>query len=263
MEYKLSEMGPFAAMLTGARFVLTGARAVVTRPHLWGYLLAPITILLTFFLLAVPVSWASVGWLMNEIFTPKPGTNFLVLWLWATVGLLVRSAALLGLGLALYFAAGLVATPFNDRLSDQIEQMTLGSHKEPFAWKVMLGDLLNSVAHTALSLCVWLFVMSLALLLNLLPVLGSVLSFLLATSATAIFLGRESMDGCMSRRRMSYRHKYRVVLANLPLVFGFGLAASALLWIPFLNFLMLPVAVAGGTLMYCDLERQGLVPSAK
>lgn len=257
---ELRNLSATRSFLTGIRFAMEGGRVVAARPWLWGYLLAPITILLSFFALTALVSWPTIGWLMGLIWTPSPSSGWLLSWLWATFGVVIRLALLGAVGIVLYFVAGLVATPFNDRLSDEIERMTLGSYEEPFSFRVLVGDLANSLAHSALSLAIWLTVMTCSFFLNLLPVVGSVLSLLIAIVATAIFLGRESMDGCMSRRRMSYRHKYQVVLSQLPLVMGFGLVASALLWIPFLNFVMLPVAVVGGTLMYCELERQGLVP---
>jgi uncharacterized protein involved in cysteine biosynthesis len=136
----------------------------------------------------------------------------------------------------------------------------LGPYDEPFSWRQTLGDLKNSVIHSALSLGLWLSVMIASLVLNLLPVAGSVLSFAIGVAATTMFVARESMDGAMSRRRMRYRHKLRVIVAHPWLMLGFGLVVATLLWIPLLNFVILPMAVAGGTVMFCQLEKLRLVP---
>jgi CysZ protein len=260
---ELTNLTAAQSFLAGVRFALLGMRVVAARPWWWGYLLAPVTILLTFFVVAALVSWASVGFLMGLVWTPGPESSWLLSGMWVTLGVLVRLVLVGLVGLVLYFLAGLVATPFNDRLSDKVERMVLGQYEEPFSWRVLLGDLANSLAHSSLSLVLWFTVMVCAFFLNVLPGVGSVLSLLVGTVATAIFMGRESLDGCMSRRRMSYGHKYRLLLSQFPLVFGFGLVVSVLLWIPFLNFVMLPIAVVGGTLLYCELERQGLVPDPR
>jgi CysZ protein len=260
---ELRNLSATQSFLAGTRFALLGMRVVASRPWWWGYLLAPLAILLTFFVGAALVSWTSVGWLMGAIWTPGPESSWWMSGAWVTLGVIVRLVLVGLVGLVLYFLAGLVATPFNDRLSDKVERMMLGQYEEPFSWRVLMGDLANSLAHSSLSLALWFTVMVCAFFLNLLPIVGSVLSLFVGTVATAVFMGRESLDGCMSRRRMSYGHKYRLILSQFPLVFGFGLVGSVLLWIPFLNFVMLPIAVVGGTLLYCELERQGLVPDPR
>lgn len=246
--------------LQGMRYALRGIRLVLGQPGLWSLVVAPAVILLVVFLGSSFFAWHLIGWLMGLVWTPGPHAGWLASMVWTVLGLLVKLMFVGTTGLLLYFTAGLVSTPFNDRLSETIETLALGPYEEPFDWRVVLGDLVNSVGHTALSLLIWAAVMTVAFLLNAIPGIGSVFSFLLGTGATAVFIGRESMDGCMSRRRMSYAHKYRVILSQLPMVMGFGLVVSLLLWIPFLNFVLLPMAVAGGTLMYCHLELEGLVP---
>ena len=45
--------------------------------------------------------------------------------------------------------------------------------------------------------------------------------------------------------------------AETLLIRGFGTAAMALLFVPGLNLVLLPLASVGGTLAYCDLKRAG------
>lgn len=259
----LRGLSPMAKVLRGARYALAGVRLVSLRPFLWGYLAAPLAITLSLFVVGSFVSWQAIGWLMGLVWTPSATSSTLWIAIWLGIVLCMKLVAIGTTGLLLYFTAGLVATPFTDRLSSIVETSVLGPYSEPFTWRQAAGDLWNSLLHSSLSLCLWLTVVVCGFALNLIPVAGSVASFLITGVATAVFLGRESMDGCMSRRRMSYRHKYRVLLSEFWLVFGFGAVAAVLVWIPFLNFLVLPMAVAGGTLMYCHLEQQGLIPDAR
>ena len=41
---------------------------------------------------------------------------------------------------------------------------------------------------------------------------------------------------------------------------GFGAGVYLFLMIPLVNLFFMPAAVAGGTLLFLDLEREGLVP---
>jgi CysZ protein len=247
-------------VLRGARYALAGVRLVAFQPGLWGYLVAPVSIVLVLFFGGSFFAWQGVGFALGWLWVPGAEAGAMWWGAWWLLGLAVKLMVVGTLALALYFTAGLIATPFNDRLSEHVETSVLGPYEEPFSWRVLLIDLLISVGHSVVSLTLWITVMLCSFVLNLIPGIGSVASFVIGTIATAMFLSREAADGCMSRRRMSFGHKFRVVMQHAPLFFGFGTIAACMLWIPFLNFLLLPMAVAGGTLMYCHLEQQGLIP---
>ncbi|MEQ1503130.1 MAG: EI24 domain-containing protein [Myxococcota bacterium] len=256
----LASLSASGKALRGARYALAGVKIVATRPRLWVYLVAPVVITLGMFLGMSVTAWGVISWGLSFVWTPGPNASAWLAGAWWFLALAAKLMAVGTIGLGVYFAAGLIATPFNDRLSEHVETSALGPYEEAFSWRVLMGDLALSLSHSLLSLALWITVMVASLAMNLIPVVGSVASFAIGTTATAMFLARESMDGCMSRRRLSYGHKYRILMAQLPMMLGFGVVASLMLWIPFLNFLLLPMAVAGGTLMYCHLEQQGLIP---
>ncbi len=258
----LDRLGPTRRLLVGASYPFKGIRLVLSRPATWPYLIAPTLITTAVFLTSMFLAWHAVAFLLGLLWVPTGQHHWLIQLGWHTTTLLLRAMAFLVIGVGLYFTAGIVAIPFNDRLSEHIETLCLGPHEERSSWRVLLGDLTVSVAHTLLSATMWLTVMGLLLSLELIPILGSVLHVILGTLATSLFLSREVMDGCLSRRRMSYRHKLKVVGHNLWVATGFGVVASAMLWIPGLNFVLFPMIVAGGTMMYCHLESLALVPDA-
>lgn len=250
-------------VLLGMRYPLRGVKLVIGHPGLWGYLLAPAMITTSLFLLGTFVAWHGIGWILALFLTPGPEHATWVNLVWYTAAFSLRASAFVLTAVTLYLVSGLIAVPFNDRLSEHVETLCLGPYDEPFSWRVLAGDLLLSVAHSALSLTLWLMVMVASMALNLVPVIGQVLSFVVGTVATAFFLSREAMDGALSRRRMGYAHKLAVLRANGAVLLGFGLVASVMLWIPLLNFVLLPMAVAGGTLLYCRLETEGVVPDTQ
>jgi CysZ protein len=256
----LRDLSSSRKVMRGARYALAGVRLVAFQPSLWGYLVAPVSIMLLLFFGGAFFAWHGIGLALGMLWTPGAGASAMWAGAWWLLGIFVKLMAVGTLALGLYFTAGLIATPFNDRLSEHVETSVLGPYEEPFSWRVLVTDLLISVTHSVVSLTIWITVMVFSFVLNLIPGIGSVASFVIGTVATAMFLSREAADGCMSRRRMSFGHKFRVVMQHSSLFFGFGVVASCMLWIPFLNFLLLPMAVAGGTLMYCHLEQQGLIP---
>jgi CysZ protein len=243
----------------GARYALRGARIVVSNPPVWGYVLAPAALMGTAFVFgAFLVVWL-VGLVTGWLWVPGPDAAAWVVVTYSIALWTLRLGLVAGLGLFLYLVAGLVATPFNDRLSDFVERRILKTSSEDVPLDRFLKDLVWSITHSALSLVIYLAVMVVLLLLNLVPGVGSVLGFGVGSVVSAAFFTREAMDGSLSRRRLGYLDKWRVVADNWAITLGFGLVVSAAMWLPLLNFLILPMSVAGGTALFCHLERAGQI----
>lgn len=239
-----------------------GASTVLRQPLLWPYVFVPALLTLTALVLALSASFSIFEWTLGGWLTPAPGAS--ALWAalltgsrWALRFLLVALC-----GLAAYLVAGLIAVPFNDQLSSTIEAELIGTKETAVSWPEKLGDLWMSLRHTAAGLLLWAVCMAVLFLLNLLPGIGSVVGTVASVGVSSLLLARETMDGCMSRRRLSFRHKLRVVRANVWLCLGLGMGAWLFMWIPLMNFLVLPMAVVGGTRMFCWLERQQRIPAA-
>lgn len=246
----------------GFTYPFRGLKILLTHSALWPYVLIPAVITITSLITAGVATFTLTPMLINAVWVPS--AEFAWYWhtAWFATEMFLALMIFMVLAVAMYFSAGIMALPFNDRLSDRVESMVLGKYQEEFDWKVVAGDLGISMVHTLLGLAVWAVVMTAVLLMNLLPVVGSIISFFAGLGATSFFLGREMMDGCMSRRRMGFAHKLRVVRKNMATMQGFGVATYGMLWVPGLNFVSLPCAVIGGTILYCELEQQGLIPNA-
>lgn len=241
----------------GARYAVRGARILAAHPRLWGYVFAPIALMIGAFALGAGLILWLVPLATGLLWVPGPESAPLTVTMYAVALWTVRIVLVGALLLALYLTAGLVATPFNDRLSEQIERRILRTTTDEVLFRQFVRDLFWSVAHSALSLAVYLAVMGVLLLLNLLPGVGSAVSFVVGALVSAMFFTRESMDGSLSRRRMGYVAKWRTVAGIWPYALGFGGVVSLAMWLPLLNFLVLPMSVAGGTALFCHLERAG------
>jgi CysZ protein len=245
----------------GMSFPFRAFRYLREHPPLWGWVALPAAINLALLVVAVASSWMAapqlVGWLWSR---PAEG---LALAMWVLTVWVARLALAGVMGMAVYLAAGVFAAPFNEVISERVEELELGAASEPWTVVDFVRDTTVSVFHSLGSLAIYLFCMAPLLLLNLIPGLGSVLFTVASWTLTAFFLAREMLDGATSRRRMSFKAKLELVNRHRPLMGGFGFAQNLLLWIPLANFVCLPIGVIGGTLLYIELERAGLAPSRK
>jgi len=249
-------------LVDGMRYPWRGVRLVSAHRELWPFVVGPAILLASLLLGAAAIAWVVGGFLLGLVWRPGPDATWTTHAAWFITAIGIRLLLTTMAAVALYLTANVIGAPFLDRLSQEVEALALGRRDEPFSLRVAARDLASSVAHSLLSFGIWLVLMAVCAALNAVPFVGAPISFALAVCGTALLLAREAMDGAMSRRRMTYVHKLRVVFTHAPATLGFGLVHSLVLWIPFVNLAVLPVAIAGGTLLYCDLERAGLVPDA-
>ena len=141
----------------------------------------------------------------------------------------------------------------------------------PFAWSVAIGDAAQSFVHSILGLTAYILLAAPLLLVNVVPVVGSVLYAVCGFSLTSLFLARDLLDVPLSRRRMSFLHKVDYLRDHLWLCLGLGLGTTMLLLVPLLDLLVLPCSVLGGTLLFLAIEleegrlteRSGLEPAVE
>ena len=69
------------------------------------------------------------------------------------------------------------------------------------------------------------------------------------TAFTVLFLPLDYASYTLDRRRVSFAQKRDWILANKPVMGGFGAAAFLTLAVPGLNFFAMPLLVVGGTLL--------------
>lgn len=245
----------------GFRYPMRGLRYLRDHPDLWGWVAIPAALNLGLFVLGLVSTWLAAPRLLGLVWTQPEHGLAVALWFISAWILRLGLAAVVGMGV--YLVAGVLSAPFNEVISERVEQAELGDAGEPFGLQVFLRDTGISVLHSLASLLAYGAVMLPLLALNLLPAVGSVLSMVLSWAVTGAFLAREMLDGVTSRRRMSLGAKVRLVRTHLALMEGFGVAMNLMLWVPLLNFLCLPIGVVGATLLYCDLEKAGQAPSRK
>lgn len=165
--------------------------------------------------------------------------------------LLVWSAGVL----AAVVLTNVIAAPFNDFLSEEVERIHTGRAGPPFSLKVVLRDTVRTVGLEIVKLGVYLVVMvPLFLASTFLPVVGQIIYSIFGFVFTAIYFSIDYIDWPASRRNRSLSYRFSMVTDHFLPMFGFGTGVWVFLFIPLVNLLFMPAAVAGGTLLFLDLE---------
>ena len=91
---------------------------------------------------------------------------------------------------------------------------------------------------------------------------GQVVYTVFAFGLTATYFALDYIDWPASRRDRAVRERLRMVRRHLPTMLGFGTGVWVLLFIPFVNLFFMPAAVAGGTLLFLDVDGSATGASA-
>ncbi len=256
---------PPTRVLRGARYMLEGFAWPFRRhPKLLVYVAIPAAVNVLLFVAFIAVLAYFGGEVITAVAEELSGEHpWYLAWifwivealLWLVVILLVPLFAFV----TVYFLGNLVAAPFNDLLSEQVEAIRLGGLEEPFSLKRLLADVGFTIGQELLRLSFFVAVSLVLLLLHLIPVVGTAAYAVLAGWFALLFCALEYLDLPLARRRHRFRTRWGLVWRNKLLCTGFGGAAALLVWVPLLNFVCMPAAVVGGTLLWADLVDAGHV----
>lgn len=161
--------------------------------------------------------------------------------------LLLALSSVLSLGLAT-----VVAIPFNDRLSREVEARTRGTQAAD-AGVALTTDIARTVVIELTKLIAWAFLM-IAVLVGgqLIPVVGQLFSPVVSFVLSALYLAFDYVDLPAGRRGWRSGRRVGLISKNFGTMLGFGAGVFALFFVPVLNLFFMPAAVAGGTLLFLE-----------
>ena len=200
-------------------------------------------------LIVAMVAWAGESSFLGGLVTVLTW----VLWIVAMPALVVLNF------LVLILVGQAVASPFLDQLSEQVETRVLGLEPEPFSAGRTIRGVSIAVGDLVWGVTLLVVVNVPLLLLGVIPVFGTVVAGILSFSFSALLLAHEFMGLPLTRQLVSYRQRWSHLWKHKWLGLGMGTSVMAMLAIPGLNLVLLPLAAVGGTLMYCDLRAGGQV----
>jgi CysZ protein len=231
---------------TGIGCFLQGLR-LIFRPGLRRYVVIPLAINITLFGGLVWLGAAQFDALMAWLIPELP--NWLQ-WLEWVFWILFAASILLVFFFAFSLLANIVGAPFNGLLAEAVEFHLTGQHPEDAGgWKKMLAELLPTLLNELRKL-IYLAAWSVPfLLLFLVPGLNLIAPFIWL-GFSAWMLALEYADYPMGNHGLrTDEQRYRLGEKRL-LALGFGGAVTLATITPILNFLVMPAAVAGATVMW-------------
>lgn len=180
-------------------------------------------------------------------------------WYWALLYWVVWGIAALVTAVLVFFSftviGNLIASPFNDLLSERTEQVLSGkANQEPFILKQFASDALKTLLMEVKKMWVFVVIMIIILPLNLVPGVGNTIYTVLAVSLTLFFLCFEYLSFVMVRKRQFFKEQKSYIFARKFLMLGFACGVMVTLAIPFVQLLCIPLAVIGITSLWCEEE---------
>lgn len=162
----------------------------------------------------------------------------------------------------LLYAAGaltvpnVLLAPLQDPISEATEARCVEGDQPTleFSLAALVRGSVESLKYTALR--VLLMALGFALLwpLNLIPGVGSVAWAALSTGWSMFLLALEHLSNPAARHLQPFGQVVTALGRRPWLALGFGASLWVLLWVPVVNFFLLPVASAAGTLLFLSLR---------
>ncbi len=230
-----------------------GGVYLLRRPRLWGWVAAPVAITAVMLVLAL---WVALSWtpgLLREYVPPPPGDSLfgaLEDGIWTLLAAALEAMVFLVAAVVLWVCGGFISRPFYEALGARVEAEAHGVEAPPVDVSTALTDMGIGFLHSVASLVVYALALLLLALFGLIPGIGEIVGTVGGALVTSAFLARELFDLPLARRRMPLAERLAFLWDHKAACLGLGGISALLLMVPGLNFLSMPVAVVGATLLY-------------
>lgn len=147
--------------------------------------------------------------------------------------------------------ANLLAAPFNGVLAEAVETKLLSGTVPSLSWKEIIKDtplMLWNEIRKIIYLLLWMVPL---FILSWVPVIN-IVAPVLWVAFSSWMLAIDYHDYPMGNHQLKFPQQRALLRQKRSLALGFGLATLGATMIPFVNFLVIPAAVAGATALYLD-----------
>jgi len=229
----------------GAGYLTRGAR-LLNHPSLRPFVLIPLAINVLIFGSLIGVSFNYMSDLMDWMLSRIPDWLHFIEWiLWPLIGITVSLIT----GYLFTSVALIIASPFNALLAEKAEELITG---QPVTSLEGLGAALlavpRSILREILKLLYYIPMAIFALLLSFIPGIGAVAWLLLGAWMMSI----QFVDYPMDNHQLSFAKVKAAVRSRRLSSMGFGGVVALCTGIPLVNFFVVPAAVVGATLLWCE-----------
>ena len=247
--------GTMQQFFAGLRTPFSAVKFLAKRSELWPKVAVPALINVAVFVLTAGFLLWNADWFTLAEPTQGSWTYWVLIVLWWIYKIILYPLLIIIAYFLTLMLAGIVASPFNEALSEHVERIFVGDAvPAEEGWGALIAGGIRGIAFEAFTTIPRVF---LVVLLGLIPGLGPVLAALVG----AYFVALAYTDYAFERRKYTLKRKFDTVWKHRRLALGFGVGANVLLIVPLLNFLAMPIAVVAGTAVAITLdefEKRGL-----
>ena len=241
----------------GTRYLVRGAK-MLNHPSLRLFVLVPLIVNIVIFGSLLTVGYGYVTELMDWLLGKLPGWLSFIEWiLWPLIAL----TTLLISGYLFSAVAMIIASPFNGLLAEKAEELITGRKVDgPEGLGAALLLVPRGIVREILKLAYYIPMALFVLLLSVIPgfnALAPALWFLLGAWMMSI----QYVDYPMDNHELGFGDVKEAVRSRRLSSLGFGGMVALCSGIPLLNFFVMPSAVVGATLLWCEeLRGEGRPP---
>ncbi len=176
-------------------------------------------------------------------------------WYWAilsgvVVGILLFVVSLLVVLFGFVAVGLIVASPFNDLLSSAVEEKLTGEIAE--SDQSFAQQALFIMTNETKKMMVFLLCQMALILLNIIPGIGQITFLILNPLFISFVMAYEFMGYTLDRRGFGFTEKKQYIFSQTGMSFGFGGIVGLSLLVPIAHFMLMPAAVAGGTMFVVE-----------
>jgi len=220
--------------------------SMITQPGIRGYVVMPLLINILLFGGLLWYGYAQFNPLIESAMSWVPGWLDFLRWIiWMVVIVLTT--------IIVFFTftpfANIVAAPFNAIMAEKIEEKLTG--KDINSGKSLMTIAKDSII-SQIGKLIYIVLWSIGLLLfSLIPVINIIAPFLWVIFGSWL-LSLEYLDYPMGNNDLTFKEQKASLKQRKSLAMGFGGSVMIITTIPLVNFLAIPVAVAGATVMWVE-----------
>ena len=242
----------------GVGDLIEGMRVIVKTPKLWPYVVIPLIINIVVYVAVIGAGIYFFSDIMAHYLPEGEGWFYTLVryLLWVVMAVVI----IIGIFFTFFSVACLISSPFNEILSARYEELLTG--EAPGGGLSVLASVAAEIKRLIVYLIVAAVLLVITVLLSAVPGLNLVvpLLWMIFSGLVAAF---EFLSYPLERKGLGFGPKISFIKANLLRSEGFGIAIYFSLFIPVLNFMVIPAAVIGATRMVVSqAQKQDELPVA-
>lgn len=226
---------------------------LISQPGLRKFVIIPLLLNVSVFAIALKILFSQFGALIDWLVGDLPGwLSWLEYALWPFFAI----TALILVFVTFSIVGNIVASPFHAFLAEAVEkQLTNSSNNEEFSWQQLATVVPKAIGRELRKLLYYLPWLVILTIITITPIINIISPFAWFAYSTWM-LAVQYIDYSADNNDVGFKEMIEQLKLSRMNALSFGGTVYFLMFIPFVNFLVIPAAVAGGTVMWVELNRK-------